>query len=100
MKSFFYLFRDLALAAGLMTAAFNWIPLIQSPLLRYSVWALYGWVQGLIMTGIWVSPVTTIVHVSSTHESDRSLGMNAAIRISRPPISSMMLWDGRCTPLY
>lgn len=66
MKSFFYLFRDLAMASGLMLAAFNFIPLIQSPLLRYSVWALYGWLQGLIMTGIWVGLVATIFHVSST----------------------------------
>ena len=48
-----------------MIAAFNFIPLIQNPLIRYSVWALYGWVQGLVMTGIWVSLVTTIFHVSS-----------------------------------
>lgn len=61
MKSCFYLIRDLALASGLMIAAFNLIPLIQSPLLRYSVWALYGWVQGLVMTGIWVSHVMTAI---------------------------------------
>ncbi|KAL9123710.1 MAG: hypothetical protein Q9217_006886 [Psora testacea] len=53
-KSFFYLFRDLILVSGLMTAAFKFIPLIENPLLRYSTWGLYGWVQGLAMTGIWV----------------------------------------------
>ena len=50
-----------------MIAAFNFIPLVQNPLIRYSVWALYGWVQGLVMTGIWVSLVITIFHVSSPH---------------------------------
>lgn len=55
VKSFFYLFRDLALVAGLVTAAVKFIPLIESPLLLYPVWALYGWAQGLVCTGLWVS---------------------------------------------
>ena len=40
-----------------MTAAFKFVPLIENPLLRYGTWALYGWLQGLAMTGVWVSRI-------------------------------------------
>ncbi len=99
-KSFFYLFRDLALVSGLMTAAFKFIPLMENAWLRYLTWALYGWVQGLAMTGIWVSRVSLLDRTHRTQEPRRSSDMSPVIRISQLPISSMILWDGLYTPLY
>ena len=46
--------RDLLLAVVLVGAAFICIPQIPHKGLRYAAWALYGYVQGLVMTGIWV----------------------------------------------
>ncbi|MCJ1247729.1 hypothetical protein MMC30_004944 [Trapelia coarctata] len=52
--SFWYLFRDFLVVGVLMTAAFLYIPKIPLPLLRYAAWAVYGYIQGEQMTGIWV----------------------------------------------
>lgn len=54
LLSLWYLFRDLMLAATVMTAAFIYIPHIKIPLARCIAWAMYGYFEGLIMTGIWV----------------------------------------------
>ncbi|KAF4636425.1 hypothetical protein G7Y89_g1667 [Cudoniella acicularis] len=52
--SFSYLFRDLALAGSAMALAYTYIPQVENQWVRYALWALYGYVQGLFMTGIWV----------------------------------------------
>jgi hypothetical protein len=43
------------LAATLGSAAFYGIPLIPYIYLRFFAWAIYGYVQGCFMTGLWVS---------------------------------------------
>ncbi|PSN62261.1 delta-12 fatty acid desaturas-like protein [Corynespora cassiicola Philippines] len=53
-KSFYYLFRDVAFAAVLALGAHRGIPMIASLYLRIIVWVLYGYAQGLVMTGLWV----------------------------------------------
>ncbi|KAI9654965.1 MAG: hypothetical protein M1821_005718 [Bathelium mastoideum] len=50
----YYLLRDVVLAALLMRAAFLYIPLIQNTYVRVTTWALYGWAEGLVFTGLWV----------------------------------------------
>ena len=52
--SFSYLFRDLAAISLLLFAAFTYVPKIDDPVARWSAWALYGYVQGLLFTGLWV----------------------------------------------
>ena len=52
--SFFYLCRDLVVISSCMYAAYKYIPGIEYALARYTAWALYGYVQGLSMTGLWV----------------------------------------------
>ncbi|KAL0474133.1 bifunctional D12/D15 fatty acid desaturase [Neurospora intermedia] len=49
-----YFIRDFAMAFGLGYLAWQYIPLITSTPLRYGAWALYGYLQGLICTGIWI----------------------------------------------
>ena len=53
-KSLWYLFRDLALAIILMRVAYVSIPLLEAGVLRYVAWASYGYLQGLVCTGLWV----------------------------------------------
>ncbi|MCJ1270830.1 hypothetical protein MMC22_010727 [Lobaria immixta] len=52
--SLWYLFRDLTLAATVMCTAFVYIPQIKSLTLRCVAWVLYGYIEGLFFTGLWV----------------------------------------------
>ncbi|CAM1501307.1 Fc.00g104690.m01.CDS01 [Cosmosporella sp. VM-42] len=54
VTSFYYVFRDLTMVAGLAWAALTFIPTIEDPLYRMAVWMAYGFVQGLICTGVWI----------------------------------------------
>jgi bifunctional Delta-12/omega-3 fatty acid desaturase len=49
-----YLLRDMVLVAGLAWAAVRYIPLVEDPLGRAAAWGLYGFVQGLFFTGLWI----------------------------------------------
>lgn len=52
--SLYYLFRDLALASTLAYAALRFLPKVPNFPLRYISWAVYGYLQGLVLTGVWV----------------------------------------------
>ena len=49
------MFRDIAMAAGVMVMGHSFIPKIEHLPLRSLAWLAYGYLEGLIMTGIWVS---------------------------------------------
>ncbi|QDS69532.1 hypothetical protein FKW77_007591 [Venturia effusa] len=53
-KSIAYLARDLILIAILAWSAFTVIPTIQSNWARFVLWQIYGFVQGLVGTGLWI----------------------------------------------
>jgi fatty acid desaturase len=53
-KSLGYVVRDVAMASALGWAALTYIPSIAHPILRTAAWIVYGYVQGLICTGIWI----------------------------------------------
>jgi hypothetical protein len=63
----FYLVRDLSISGALGWMVWTYIPYIrfedrlEFELLRYSAWLIYGYVQGLIFTGIWVSIIETFL---------------------------------------
>ncbi|CAD6594171.1 MAG: hypothetical protein ASARMPRED_008799 [Alectoria sarmentosa] len=46
--------RDVAISLGLMYAAYAYIPKIEHDVLRWSAWALYGFTEGLMFTGLWI----------------------------------------------
>lgn len=48
-----YIFRDIICIAALAISA-TYIPLVESTLLRWSLWSVYGFVQGLFFTGLWI----------------------------------------------
>lgn len=52
--SFYYLAKDILIASGLLYLALTYIPLLSDPTLRIPAYLLYGFVQGLIFTGLWV----------------------------------------------
>ncbi|KAK7699012.1 hypothetical protein SLS57_012484 [Botryosphaeria dothidea] len=52
--SFAYLCRDFMVAGALFYAAWAFIAHIEYQMARYAAWALYGYIQGLAWTGIWV----------------------------------------------
>ncbi|TVY91180.1 Delta(12)-acyl-lipid-desaturase, partial [Lachnellula willkommii] len=52
--SLYYLFRDLILSTFLIIISITLIPTLSTTSLRVFAWALYGWLQGLIFTGLWV----------------------------------------------
>ncbi|KAF4781460.1 fatty acid desaturase [Colletotrichum scovillei] len=54
VTSYYYVVRDLTMVAGLVWAALTYIPGIQDPILRATAWMVYGFVQGLICTGVWI----------------------------------------------
>ena len=66
---YFYFFRDFLVAGSLMYAAYYYIPKIEIPLARYVTGAVYGYIQGQQMTGIWVREVSP---VSNQENSDKS----------------------------
>jgi fatty acid desaturase len=47
--------RDIAMAAGVMVIGYTFIPKIENLALRSLAWLAYGYLEGLIMTGLWVS---------------------------------------------
>lgn len=49
-----YLVRDVLLAGSLGWAAIRYIPTIPDATGRAAAWILYGFVQGLICTGLWI----------------------------------------------
>lgn len=53
-RSMGYVFRDVSMVAALGWAAFTYIPQIEGSALRTAAWIVYGYVQGLICTGIWI----------------------------------------------
>lgn len=53
-KSLSYLLRDIVLLATLSYSAFTLIPKVQSNSTRTILWQLYGFLQGLVGTGLWI----------------------------------------------
>lgn len=49
-----YLVRDIILAGSLGWAAVTYIPTIPDFTVRTIAWAVYGFIQGLICTGLWI----------------------------------------------
>lgn len=49
-----YVVRDYTLAFGLGWAALTYIPQIEDQVLRTAAWIAYGYVQGLVLTGVWI----------------------------------------------
>ncbi len=49
-----YVVRDFLMAGGLVWAALTYIPQIADPIWRTAAWIAYGYVQGLVCTGIWI----------------------------------------------
>lgn len=56
--SLYYLFRDLALSIFLVIISTTFIPILPTTLLQIIAWSLYGWLQGLVFTGLWVSELS------------------------------------------
>ena len=54
VRSLGYLVRDSVLIAGLGWAALTYIPQIENTAWRLAVWMVYGYVQGLFCTGLWI----------------------------------------------
>ncbi|KAH7309152.1 fatty acid desaturase [Stachybotrys elegans] len=54
VTSYYYVFRDLAMVAGLVWAALTYIPAIPDPIYRGIAWMVYGYVQGLVCVGVWI----------------------------------------------
>ena len=53
-RSLGYVVRDVSMAAALGWAAFTYIPQIEDFAWRTAAWIVYGYVQGLICTGVWI----------------------------------------------
>jgi omega-6 fatty acid desaturase (delta-12 desaturase) len=53
-RSMGYVVRDVSMALAFGWAAFTYIPQIESSLWRNAAWIVYGYVQGLVCTGIWI----------------------------------------------
>jgi fatty acid desaturase len=49
-----YVARDLAMTVGLVYGALTFIPQLPNVYYRTAAWALYGFVQGLVGTGLWI----------------------------------------------
>lgn len=54
LKSLSYLVRDVVMIGTLGWAALRYIPAIEDATLRTGAWIVYGWLQGLICTGLWI----------------------------------------------
>ncbi|ATY59789.1 Fatty acid desaturase, type 1 [Cordyceps militaris CM01] len=54
LRSMSYLVRDVVLIGALAWAALRYIPAIDDAALRAAAWILYGFVQGLVCTGLWI----------------------------------------------
>jgi omega-6 fatty acid desaturase (delta-12 desaturase) len=53
-RSLLWLLHDISLAILISVVAGQSIPQVESSILRCALWASYGWIQGLLFTGIWV----------------------------------------------
>lgn len=53
-RSMSYVVRDLAMAAALTYGALTYIPSVDNPVYRTSLWVVYGFIQGLVGVGIWI----------------------------------------------
>ncbi|KAF2267551.1 delta-12 fatty acid desaturas-like protein [Lojkania enalia] len=53
-RSLFYLFRDYFVVAILASSAWLYIPRLPYTIARYIAWIIYGYMQGLVYTGLWV----------------------------------------------
>ncbi|KAK0637425.1 fatty acid desaturase-domain-containing protein [Bombardia bombarda] len=53
-RSMSYLFRDVTMIAVLGWAGMTYIPLIENTYARTAAWIAYGYVQGLVCTGLWI----------------------------------------------
>lgn len=49
-----YLFRDIVLLSSFLTLSWTFIPSLSPVPLRIIAWMIYGWLQGLVFTGLWV----------------------------------------------
>jgi len=56
-NSLLWICHDIILAITLASLAYRFIPQVETPILRYATWAAYGWLEGLVFTGIWVCQV-------------------------------------------
>jgi omega-6 fatty acid desaturase / acyl-lipid omega-6 desaturase (Delta-12 desaturase) len=54
IRGLYFVARDLTLIALIATSAHYGIPLLPTPSLRFLGWMVYGFVQGLVGTGVWV----------------------------------------------
>ncbi|TDZ24850.1 Oleate hydroxylase FAH12 [Colletotrichum sidae] len=52
--SFYYVFRDFTMVGALVWAALTYIPAIPDPIVRSAAWMVYGFLQGLVCTGVWI----------------------------------------------
>lgn len=53
-RSLGYVVRDVTMAVALGYAAFTYIPALENSTLRTLAWIAYGYLQGLVCTGIWI----------------------------------------------
>lgn len=53
-RSLSYVARDLTMASALIWGALKFIPQIENSYLRFGAWMVYGLVQGMVCTGIWI----------------------------------------------
>ncbi len=53
-RSMGYVVRDVTMAVALGWAALTYIPLIENNLYRTAAWIAYGYLQGLVLTGVWI----------------------------------------------
>lgn len=54
LRSMAYVVRDYFYWSALMYISLTYIPLLQSPILRFAAWTLYTVVAGFVFTGIWI----------------------------------------------
>jgi bifunctional Delta-12/omega-3 fatty acid desaturase len=54
LRSLSYVVRDVIMVGSLGWAATTYIPTIEDATLRAVAWAVYGYIQGLFCTGIWI----------------------------------------------
>lgn len=53
-RSMGYVVRDISMALALGWAAFTYIPSMENNLYRNIAWISYGFLQGLVLTGVWI----------------------------------------------
>ena len=54
LRSLGYVARDVTMATALGWAALAYIPRMEPSVMRPAAWIVYGYVQGLVCTGIWI----------------------------------------------